>query len=199
MGRDYAVQRFYAGLGHGTVRQRLQGNTTVLIPKHWLLGDRRMRIARRCLYLAIACSITIVAFVSNADRGAALAVAGQCVLALLVANLALVVWEVRLFLAGCVELGLDPASVAHGRLRAAIRQMVSVLGVMLIAGSALMLWARRLLPVDPSGEFALLFWVLLASGFGLSIYVAELISHLIHAFEALMLQMASDPDGEQEA
>ena len=75
---------------------------------------------------------------------------------------------------------------------------VELLVVMLAAGSALMLWAARLLPQDTTGEYALLFWVLLASGFALSVYVAELITHLIHAFESALLHLSDNNGGGEE-
>lgn len=148
-----------------------------------------MRWARRILYTAMAVGISIVLLASRADRGTALSVAGQLVLALLTANLALVLWEVRELSAGLAAAGLGRTAPAQMALARSIRRLVSVLVVMLVAGSALMYWAYRLLPMDTSGEFALLFWVLLASGFALSIYVAELVTHLIHAFEAALLQL----------
>lgn len=167
-------------------------------PQIWISGHRRMRIARRVLYTAMVCSVSIIVFVSSEDRGSTLALAGELVLALLVANLALVVWEVRMLSAGLEEAGLERSQPAQAALARAIRRMVGVLVVMLAAGSALMLWAARLLPQDTTGEYALLFWVLLASGFALSVYVAELITHLIHAFESALLHLSDNNGGGEE-
>lgn len=138
----------------------------------------------------MACGIGIVLIVSRADRGFALSLAGELVLAILTANLALVLWEVRELSRGLHDVGLDRSAPAQMQLAKSIRRLVGVLVVMLVSGTALMMWAHRLLPQDATGEFALLFWVLLASGFALSIYVAELITHLIHAFEAALIQIS---------
>ncbi len=163
------------------------------IPRSWLRGELRVRYARRLVFVAMLGTVSVVLFVSREDRGSALALAGQLVLGILVTNLAWVVWEVRALSRGLEAAGLDRAATAQLNLAAAIRQMVGVLAVMLIAGTGLMWWAAELLPQDPSGDFALMFWVLLASGFSLSIYVSEMITHLIHAFEAALMQMAGAP------
>ncbi|WP_281784689.1 hypothetical protein [Sinimarinibacterium flocculans] len=147
-----------------------------------------MRIARRVVLGALIVSVCIIVFVSRENRGAALALAGELVLALLVASLAWVVHEVHELSRGLEAAGLARKSDAQRLLTGTIRRMVGTLVVMLIAGSGLMFWAGRLLPRDPSGEFALMFWILLASGFALSITVAEMITHLIHAFEATRLE-----------
>ena len=104
-------------------------------PQIWISGHRRMRIARRVLYTAMVCSVSIIVFVSSEDRGSTLALAGELVLALLVANLALVVWEVRMLSAGLEEAGLERSQPAQAALARAIRRMVGVLVVMLAAGS----------------------------------------------------------------
>lgn len=171
---------------------------TMAIPESWLQGERRVRWARRVLYSAMACGISIVVFVSREDRGDALALAGEFVLAILVANLAWVLREVYILSSGLEDVGLDRTAPAQLLLGKSIRRMVGVLVMMLLAGTGLMLWAGRLLPQDPSGEFALLFWVLLASGFALSIYVAELITHLILAFEAALMQAQQAPHTTQQ-
>ncbi|WP_370309672.1 hypothetical protein [Sinimarinibacterium flocculans] len=149
-----------------------------------LRGDLRLRIARRVVFGALIVSVCIIVFVSRESRGTALALAGELVLALLVANLAWVVHEVHELSRGLEAAGLARTSDAQRRLSGTIRRIAVALVVMLIAGSGLMFWAGRLLPRDPSGEFAVMFWILLASGFALSITVAEMITHLIHAFEA---------------
>ena len=158
-----------------------------------LRGELRLRIARRVVLGALIVSVCIIVFVSRESRGAALALAGELVLALLVANLAWVVHEVHELSRALEAAGLARTSDARRHLTSTIRRMVGVLVVMLTAGSGLMFWAGRLLPRDPSGEFALMFWILLASGFALSITVAEMITHLIHAFEATLLERAEAP------
>lgn len=169
------------------------------MPLRWLQGERRVRWARRISYLATICGVGIVFLVSHADRGAAMSLAGEIVLAILIANLALVLWEAHELSVGLEEAGLEKTSPPQLKLAKSIRRLVVVLVIMIVAGTSLMAWAYQLLPQDASGQFALMFWIILASGFSLSIYVTELITHLIHAFEIALVQVTADDNPLNQA